>query len=239
MPLLVMLLEILQCWKAYDNLYLWLSYELFSWIMTWIAMYWNRFILCDWKLGFPSPCLFPVRLNTCASGPCRNGGSCKEEAGSYRCVCPYRFTGKHCEVGGCHPQVIFKTFLYLMHKLILAHLCESMSQNVKYFGLHLWMKGPIQIQFLLLLSLLLLCNSECVCFLAGKPDPCASSPCLNGGTCFHYIGKYKCECTEAFSGRHCEISTSSAPTSAGQQTVCHHTMTSKSCSDPEVCTLLT
>lgn len=46
-----------------------------------------------------SHCLPPVRLNTCASGPCRNGGSCKEEAGSYRCVCPYRFTGKHCEVG--------------------------------------------------------------------------------------------------------------------------------------------
>lgn len=40
---------------------------------------------------------------------------------------------------------------------------------------------------------------------AGKPDPCSSSPCLNGGTCFHYIGKYKCECTDDFSGRHCEI----------------------------------
>lgn len=47
MPLLVMLLEILQCRKAYDNLYLWLSYELFSWVMTWIVMYCNRFILCD------------------------------------------------------------------------------------------------------------------------------------------------------------------------------------------------
>ena len=47
---------------------------------------------------FPCP-VPPVRLNTCASGPCRNGGSCKEEAGSYHCVCPYRFTGKHCEVG--------------------------------------------------------------------------------------------------------------------------------------------
>ena len=69
-------------------------------------------------------------------------------------------------------------------------------------------------------------NSQCVCFLVGKPDPCASSPCLNGGTCFHYIGKYKCECTEAFTGRHCEINRSSVQTSTGKQTMCHHTLMS-------------
>lgn len=55
-------------------------------------------IIIFWYFPLP-PLSFPVRLNSCASGPCRNGGSCKEEAGSYRCVCPYRFTGKHCEVG--------------------------------------------------------------------------------------------------------------------------------------------
>lgn len=59
------------------------------------------------------------------------------------------------------------------------------------------------------------------CFLSGKPDPCSSSPCLNGGTCFHYLGKYKCECTEAYSGRRCQISRSSVQTSAGKQTICH------------------
>lgn len=39
----------------------------------------------------------------------------------------------------------------------------------------------------------------------GKPDPCASGPCQNGGTCFHYIGKYKCDCPLGYAGRHCEI----------------------------------
>ncbi|KAK7891872.1 hypothetical protein WMY93_023835 [Mugilogobius chulae] len=56
---------------------------------------------------------------------------------------------------------------------------------------------------------------------SGRPDPCSSSPCLNGGTCFHYIGKYKCECTEDFFGRHCEVNMSLT-----------HASTDTGCGDP-------
>uniref|UniRef100_A0A672SV00 Sushi, nidogen and EGF like domains 1 n=1 Tax=Sinocyclocheilus grahami TaxID=75366 RepID=A0A672SV00_SINGR len=55
-------------------------------------------------------------------------------------------------------------------------------------------------------------ENQCLELDARKPDPCASSPCLNGGTCFHYIGKYKCECSPSFVGRHCEINRGSNPT---------------------------
>ena len=43
--------------------------------------------------------LFAARPRLCSSGPCRNGGTCKEAGGEYRCDCPYRFTGRHCEIG--------------------------------------------------------------------------------------------------------------------------------------------
>lgn len=44
------------------------------------------------------------------------------------------------------------------------------------------------------------------CFLfLGKFDLCVSGFCYNGGICFYYIGKYKCDCFLGFFGRYCEI----------------------------------
>uniref|UniRef100_A0A8B9TR66 Sushi, nidogen and EGF like domains 1 n=1 Tax=Anas platyrhynchos TaxID=8839 RepID=A0A8B9TR66_ANAPL len=40
-----------------------------------------------------------ARPRLCSTAPCRNGGTCKESDGEYHCSCPYRFTGRHCEIG--------------------------------------------------------------------------------------------------------------------------------------------
>ncbi|CAH3036690.1 unnamed protein product, partial [Porites evermanni] len=42
-----------------------------------------------------------ANLLACNTNPCRNGGTCKidaDEPSSYRCVCPWRYTGLHCEI---------------------------------------------------------------------------------------------------------------------------------------------
>jgi hypothetical protein len=42
-------------------------------------------------------------MNDCASGPCLNGATCKDEVGGFRCECPPGWTGFRCEsdIGTC------------------------------------------------------------------------------------------------------------------------------------------
>jgi ficolin len=36
------------------------------------------------------------------------------------------------------------------------------------------------------------------------PDPCASNPCLNGGTCQTQGNEFECQCADGFAGEHCQ-----------------------------------
>lgn len=35
-------------------------------------------------------------------------------------------------------------------------------------------------------------------------NECASSPCLNGGTCTEFVNGYTCACASGYAGIHCE-----------------------------------
>ena len=39
-------------------------------------------------------------LDECVSNPCRNGGSCEDLPGGYKCSCPEGFTGQSCHSAG-------------------------------------------------------------------------------------------------------------------------------------------
>lgn len=50
----------------------------------------------------PAPSwISPAALDSCASSPCLNGGSCShtQDPGSYHCTCPMAFTGRNCDTG--------------------------------------------------------------------------------------------------------------------------------------------
>lgn len=60
-----------------------------------VGCWWEAAALGDPALG----ALSAAKPRLCSTGPCRNGGTCREANGEYHCTCPYRFTGKHCEIG--------------------------------------------------------------------------------------------------------------------------------------------
>lgn len=37
-------------------------------------------------------------MDDCDSDPCMNGGSCRDEVGNYKCLCPPGWMGINCEI---------------------------------------------------------------------------------------------------------------------------------------------
>ena len=63
-------------------------------------------------------------VNECVTRPCRNGGTCENLQGSYRCKCKAGFLGKHCEIGlyACHSfffSVVVAVFLVIVVIVII------------------------------------------------------------------------------------------------------------------------
>ena len=54
------------------------------------------------------------------------------------------------------------------------------------------------------LSLLTILN-PCICLNDADIDECASSPCLNGGTCTDAINGFRCACAASLTGMRCEL----------------------------------
>nr|XP_058155717.1 sushi, nidogen and EGF-like domain-containing protein 1 isoform X4 [Dasypus novemcinctus]XP_058155718.1 sushi, nidogen and EGF-like domain-containing protein 1 isoform X4 [Dasypus novemcinctus] len=121
------------------------------------------------------------RPRLCSSGPCRNGGTCKEAAGEYHCSCPYRFTGRHCEIG--KPDSC------------ASGPCHNGGTCFHYIGKY---KCDCPPGF-----------SGRHCEIA--PTPCFRSPCLNGGTCEDRGSDFSCRCRAGYAGRRCQAEVDCGP----------------------------
>ena len=67
-------------------------------------------------------------VNECVTKPCRNGGTCENLQGSYRCKCKAGFLGKHCEIGlyACH-LFFFPLALMLLFSLLLPFFFQAFA----------------------------------------------------------------------------------------------------------------
>ena len=53
-------------------------------------------------------------INECTNSPCKNGATCANLDGSYRCDCKSGYTGSNCEMGkNNYSSVLFASLLFL------------------------------------------------------------------------------------------------------------------------------
>uniref|UniRef100_A0A8C6ULA4 Neurogenic locus notch homolog protein 1 n=1 Tax=Neogobius melanostomus TaxID=47308 RepID=A0A8C6ULA4_9GOBI len=115
-------------------------------------------------------------IDDCASAACSQGSTCHDRVASFVCECPHGRTGLLCQLDdACISNPCQKGSNCDTNPVSGDHFCVCPSG---YFGAS--------------------CDQDI------DIDECASTPCKNGAKCTDGPNKYTCECTEGYTGRHCE-----------------------------------
>lgn len=67
----------------------------------------------------------------CMYFPCKHGGTCVNNDGSYRCICPPGFTGPTCDLGKFYQSSNCQTVVYVQ---LYCNICKWTAISV----FHLW-----------------------------------------------------------------------------------------------------
>ncbi|KAM5301709.1 coagulation factor XII isoform 2-T2 [Glossophaga mutica] len=124
-------------------------------------------------------CLEPKKVkDPCRKhNPCQRGGTCVNTPEGPHCLCPQRFTGKHCQREKCYEPQLFQFFHQneTWHRLEPAGVARCQCQ------------GP---------------QAHCKPLAS---QVCRSNPCLHGGRCLEAEGHHLCSCPKGYGGRICDV----------------------------------
>uniref|UniRef100_A0A3Q2P5H2 Sushi, nidogen and EGF like domains 1 n=1 Tax=Fundulus heteroclitus TaxID=8078 RepID=A0A3Q2P5H2_FUNHE len=149
-----------------------------------------------------------INVNECASNPCQNGGSCKDQINGFICECPAGYTGTHCQtdIDECEARPCLNNASCVQGTGNFTCVCEPGYTGVRCeTDINECESQPC------------LNGGECIdqvtSFTCACPatftgvfcetGPCVLCLCQNGGVCVGINGT--CECPSGYTGAFCQL----------------------------------
>ncbi|XP_026731304.1 delta and Notch-like epidermal growth factor-related receptor isoform X2 [Trichoplusia ni] len=192
--------------------------------------------------------------DACNPSPCLNNGICVDltqplNGATYRCLCPYGFTGRKCERDPCYSSPCMN-----------GGSCMSMAMNGSTTFHCACADGWTGAHCELSITGGACASNPCVkgicieqtdndaegqdyrCFCQPgytgercelEYNECESSPCANGGTCTDRVGGFACSCGRGYTGNTCQLKVDLCSPNPCSQRLCVDHGNTYSCECPQ------